>query len=156
MKSLHYKSYRKLIFKLARKWHSNLNIDMEDAVSLGNLAYVLALKTHQYNKGAFSTHLQNKIEGRYKNYYNEQKKKRVNTEEILDKIPYNNYIMELINSLSADALLVVKLVLNSPAELLDIISKKMDKKIIAKFLKINYGWNYNKINLVFAEIKEVL
>jgi len=67
---------------------------------------------------------------------------------------------EGLRNLSSEARQVVKLILNTPSDIADLIvtpvKKELSSKTVAVFLTEYYGWSQQKIQKVFKEIRMML
>jgi len=156
MKVINYKDYEKLIFQLAGKWHKRLNIELSDAIGQANISYCYALKTFDETKGLFSTHLYEKIIGRYRDFYTKEKNKiHTITTNCENTYIANNDLSELFDKISPDASFVLKLVIDNPENLISSTTKRLNKQAVTKYLK-SQNWSLSKIKLIFREIKKYL
>ena len=162
----HYLSYQNLIFKCAwQRVRKNPNLDFQDCVSEGNLAYAEALQTWDPEKGCFSTHLFWQLRHRL-GYQNQQKIDDDNFLTDLDQAmelagtddPSESCSFAIgLSSLSDEATEVVKLILGSSGELCDftMATVKVIRGNIHKYMR-SLAWPPRKITRTMTEIKMML
>ena len=163
----HYEAHRNLIHRAAwSRVKLNPNLDFQDLVSCGNLAYAECLQSHDPAKGKFSTHLVWRLRHRL-GQANDSKIEWDNNTAELDEAyeladPVCNplesgSLREGLEGLGAEAMEVVNLILGSAGEFCDftVSSVKVTKTAIQQTLRA-WGWKWAKINSVMDEIRSML
>lgn len=160
--------YERLIKKISFEFSKKSGLCYEDIESQSYLIFCEA--TYDFDpskKCKFSTWLYIKLQQGLIRYIIKEKKhlKFVNDltkEQLKDtkKQIYHNFeqrFMESFHSLSDEAKLIVKVILNAPTELVEsFVTKGKTKKAILNWITLQYGWNTKKINYTFNEIKSSL
>ncbi len=156
---------RKMLDKMAWFYCDHKKRDFEDYQAVANLAYVKAYRTFDLTKGALlSTWVWHKTRGELQRYRSKMAKQYANEKQISTKrepIRKPRHLYDRVRSeLSEDALLVLRLIAESPGELVKVFrsAKRNPKRTqveIRKRLRKN-GWPTAKMVDVFNEIKEVL
>jgi hypothetical protein len=170
----HYKRYQNMIRKYAwNKVRHNSNLEFDEMVAVGNLAYSEALQTWDESKGTFSTHLHWALRHRL-GFTAGQKVddiffcRSINdvdadgiglTDLIPDPEDYEqscNFHLA-VGNLSSEAREVVDLIFNSAGELCDFTTKvvKITLGNIRKNLR-GKKWPANKVDKALAEVKGIL
>ena len=173
-----YKDYLDLIRREAwKRVRYNPQLDFEELVSMGSLAFTKAIETWDSAKGKFSTHLvwqcrdfMNRIQG-CRNYCEELIS--LDDQEALKSDDQNSRGLQLpdpspgpyeetkfrsgVAGLSQEAMEVVWLVLNIPWELVDWTIRwvRPSQGSVRQYLR-SLGWNHARIDRAFAEIKMML
>lgn len=160
-----YKDYQKLIKKISWSWHKATGIEFETLEAEANVAFAECLHIHNPKKGKFSTLLWHAIESRFKNLLKHSHQNRydgieVELEEMALSTPCKQericIFANLINGLSKEAKEITSIVLEAPADLLQMIPKpKLSKHQLTKYLRLK-GWKIPAIAKAFAEIKTKL
>ncbi len=162
----HYLQYQNLIRKVA--WHrasNNPNLEFDELMAEGNLAYCEALSTWDPARGRFSTHLWWQLRHRL-GAINSKKIDDDNHTLALDhawEIPGPNNPLEScsfragLESLGSEAKEVIDLILGLSGELCDFTmsSVKVTQTNLRKYLR-SLKWPGGKINKAMREIKETL
>ena len=156
---INYNNYKKTIYGLARIYHHKTGIEIDELVSAGNEEFINCQKTFDPSKACFNTYLNWKLKG----LFISMPKKRGNF-SIIDNISksikhdkicsFANLIIELPN----DAKEVIKIVFETPAELMDMLPKKqprgINKTLLIKYLR-KHNWTFPKIWKAFDDIKSI-
>ena len=159
-----YEDYQKLIYNLANRYFSITGIERDELISIGNLEFVLCLETHNPEKAKFSTYLTWKIKGRFleeRRKYNCRNNPMVRDHELSIKGLQEEslFFNDILKELSSDAKEIVKIVFNTPTELIEMLPTKqprgVNKHQIQKHLRRN-GWNFSQIWNAFGEITKAL
>jgi hypothetical protein len=162
----HYLKHQKLIYERAwRRIAQNPNLDFQELLSEGNLAYCEALQTHDPAKGRFSTHLVWRLRHRL-GKANARAIDLDNHTMPLDEameIPDPSCSLESssfqagVEGLGAEAREVINLILGSAGEFANFTcsSVKATRGHIRDYLR-NLKWPGRKIDTVFNEIKGML
>jgi len=165
---VNYNDYVDLIRNEAwRRLKKNPDLDYDDLVGQGNLAFCLASKTWNPTKSAFSTHLWWTIRDQMGKIEKKQNPSILH-ENIDDYENLPNETMpspdrtfsfrNAINSLSKDAREIIKLILLTPEELCDFTLPHVTVTITntKKYLRNNNNWRWETINTAINEIKLML
>lgn len=163
-----YNDYKKLIFKLAHNYSSTTGIEYDELVSAANEEFVKCLKTYDSEKAKFQTYLTWKVRGLFlemSRKRNVQNNRQCSLEEanlINQSLPEPEDILffkEILEELSSDAKEVIKIVFETPWELIQMLPPKQPRGInkhqIKKYLR-NQGWPFPKILISFQELTESL
>ncbi len=129
-------------------WHKKTGTDIQDLIAAGNLAFAIAIKKYNPNKGAFSTLLWYKLNNHIGDYAKWQGARRSAGKSPINAKIYAEYctvntptpensfrFKTLIESLSEEAKEIIKIIFNCPDELLDLVKKKEKVKITKKAIK---------------------
>lgn len=160
-----YNDYEKLIKKISWSWHKTTGIEFETLESEANIAFAECQHNYNPKKGKFSTLLWHAIESRFKNLLKRNHQNRydgieVELEDMALSTPCNQerncIFANLINSLSKEAKEITSIVLEAPADLLQMIPKpRLSKHQLTKYLRLK-GWKIPTIMRAFAEIRQNL
>lgn len=157
-----YEDYQRLICKLANTYSKITGIEAEELISIGNLEFVLCLESYDPQKAKFSTYLTWKLKGRFL----EEGRKHRSRKQFVDYEPTASGLQEeilffkdILRELSSDAREVVKIVFNTPVELIDMLPKKQPRGINKHQLQRHLhrqGWSFPRIWKTFEEIARSL
>jgi DNA-directed RNA polymerase specialized sigma subunit len=180
-----YPKFEKCIQKLVWKYVKNSRFGFDELLSEAGLAFMKAVDTYDSNKASFHTHLYWTVNGRLRNYCN-------GTNQIEDKMtlsydarcnegiknsdfnaitkstwdnndPEQAYTFKnLVENLSKEAREVVNTLLNTPAEMIELV-KEMSasrqghmhvyKSNVTRYFK-NQGWKRKNILKAYSEIRQ--
>lgn len=164
-----YKDYKGLIFHLAGRYHPNIHgMSLDELISEGNLEFVRCQPDFDPAKNTkFSSYLYIRLRGAYKNAQRKRgnEKRRIAYEllaipiEIETRTPESRCLFkEAIKGLSSDAKEIIKIVFETPMDLVGMLPKKqprgLNKSQIGKYMR-SQGWGFPRISKAFAEIKEI-
>lgn len=161
---LYYTDYQNLIFKLAHRFRQTTGIEFNKLVSSANLEFVKCQKTYNPMKSKFSTYLYIKIRGLFLEMARKKNNNPIITNTNCEKINNNTpeeylFFKEILKELSTDAKEVVKIVFDTPTDLINMLPKKqprgVNKHQIQKHLR-QRGWKFLRIWKTFREITENL
>ena len=158
-----------LIYKIVWRFKNRYGGEFEQLLAQANLLFVLAYDSHNKNKAGFSTWIHHcLITGLldFKKLINQENKYtrilQFSTINHLQESSYQqSYFFELLDELGEDSKQIIKLILNPPAELMEIIFEK-DKynprtfKAELGFYLFSLGWTGRRIKESFNEIREVI
>jgi len=148
------------------------DMDYDDLLSVAHEIFVDARTKYQPNRGAkFSSYLYMRLNSRFNQLRSKRerrwKKVKVMPDQFIEMYCSTKYQPErqmafgqMIASLSAEAMQVVNIVLNTPTELIELargVANKKDichinKTLLNKYLR-GRGWKVSAIDRVFAEIR---
>jgi len=161
---IRYEDYQKLICKLAHKYSLLTGIEFDELLSAGNEKFVTCQKTYDSNKAKFSTYLTWELRGLFREMQRKQNYQQSNIkhEVELSSKPMQEelvFFKSILKELSSDAKEVVKIVFNTPTEMLKMMPAKQPRGInkhqIQKHLK-RKGWTISRIWKSFEEITKAL
>jgi RNA polymerase sigma factor (sigma-70 family) len=161
---INYEDYKRLIFKLAHTYSSLTGIEFDELVSAGNEKFVTCQKTYDPKKAKFSTYLTWELRGLFREMQRKQKRLQMNTVHDLEltNSPMQEelvFFVDILKGLSSDAKEVVKIVFDTPTDLIEMLPKKQPRGIskhqIQKHLR-HRGWSFSRIWKSFGEITESL
>jgi len=172
-----YEDHQKLIHCLAYRFHHTTGIEANELISCGNLEFMECQKNYNPAKGTkFSTYLYTKLQG----LFLEMGRKKETAPKIIsiendywgkplsETSPFMNEITpednclfkEIVLGLPEDAKEVVKIVFNTPIDLMKMLPKKQPRGInktqTQKYLRQQYGWSFSRIQKAFTAIKKGL
>jgi len=184
MTSEDYKTYEKIIY--SRAWYfqsQNPSVDVEELISEGNLSYAMAQEKFNHEAGVkFSTYLQTCVDTNILFYLTRGRSRAsaslyrssgrsnwaacvpISDYEVEDR----SFLTDLCTDLSDGAKKMVKLVIDTPQELIDFAkgATKLDSNVIKDFAEKNIpecmgifkknGQRYKKVDQVFGEIQAFL
>ena len=163
-----YKDYEKLIKKISWSWHKTTGIEFETLESEANVAFAECQNNYNPKRSKFSTLLWHAIESRFKNLLKRNHLNRydgieVELEEMALSTSSNQSNQErncifanLINNLSKEAKEITSIVLEAPADLIEMLPKpRLSKHQLTKYLRLK-GWKIPAILKGYAEIKQNL
>ncbi len=157
-----YKKYKGIICHLAWKWHLKTGMEYEELLAEGNLVFVQACQTHKYN--AFTTYLYTMLQWHYGNMV-QTKMKTINYDFALDGSEEGNperqtIIHDRIDHLPEDAKDMVQAVLETPAELADMMIKhgktKMTQKVLHQYFREVKGWTIYRIWSTLSVVQKLM
>jgi hypothetical protein len=139
---------KKLIAKLAWTYSQKSSIEFNEMLSEANLAYLEALQSYDPSKAKISTHVWNHVSGRLKDYIKaEYKHKETRMDDVETDIA-ESYSENIFESFTTEAMEVVRIIIDSPWDLL-CLDKKQAQKTIKEKLK-SKGWDKNQIVSAFS------
>lgn len=161
---INYEDYKRLIFKLAGTYSQITGIEFEELVSAGNEKFVTCQKTYDPSRAKFSTYLTWELRGLFREM--QRKQNRYVASNVTDLELSNSPIQEelvffidILKKLSSDAKEVVKIVFDTPMDLIEMLPKKqprgMNRHQIQKHLR-RKGWSFSRIWKSFEEITKNL
>lgn len=160
-----YQNYVRLIHKISWSWHKTTGIDFETLTAEANIAFAECQHDNNPKRGKFSTLLWHAIESRFKNLLKRNHQNRydgieVELEEMALSTPCKQerrcILADIINNLSKEGKEIVSVVLETPADLLQMIPKpRLSKHQLTKYLRLK-GWKIPAITKAFAEIRQNL
>ena len=127
-----YEDYQSLIFKLANNHSYKSGLEVEDLISAGNEEFLKTQKLYNPNhpkQAKFSTYLAIRIIGLFR----EMSRKRnnepimieISNESTYDSAERQLFFKEILEELSSDAKEVIKIVLDTPMDLLNMITNRL-------------------------------
>lgn len=163
-----YENYSNLIHHLAHRYHHITGIETDELVSAANEEFMRCQPDYDpaFNT-KFSSYLYIRIQGLFKNM--ERKKnneaKRLygfGLPETTDAVTPERRCLfkEIVQGLSSDAREVVKIVFETPLDLINMIGsldqpRGVTKRQIEKYMK-REGWTFYRIRKIFGEIEKSL
>lgn len=159
-----YGKYVRLIKRICWSWHRTTGIEFDTLNSEANIVYVECLKSYNPERGKFSTFLWHAIQSKFKNLVVLSQRNRYDGVEVeLEEVANSGgqyqrtAFNEIIENLSKEAKEIVSVVLNAPADLLEMIpTPRASKHQLEKYLIKNKQWKSLTISYLFAEIKDAL
>ena len=169
---MQYNDVANLVYGRVRHWSTVFDMDYDDLLSMAHEVFVDACSKYEDNRGAkFSTYLYMRLNSRFNQLRIKQetrnRKGRAMPDQYIDLYGSTRYqperqirFKQMLASLSAEAVQVVSIVLNTPAELIElargVASRKdichINKTLLSKYLR-GRGWKVSAIDRVFAEIR---
>jgi RNA polymerase sigma factor (sigma-70 family) len=142
----------KLLRKIAKSFSLSTGMDYEDFYQEAYIAYLEAMKTHNPERGAVTTHIWWCVTNHLKNYLKEQEKEKVYSIDDIqcDKPSPASFSLDV---LSGEAQEIAKVILESPVDF-DLLDRYEVKKKI-KAVLLNQGWSMKKIFSGFRELQSV-
>ncbi len=159
-----YENYKRLIFKLAGTYSQITGIEFDELVSAGNEKFVTCQKTYDPSKAKFSTYLTWELRGLFREMQRKQNRYQANIVQDLElsNSPVQEelvFFMDILEGLSSDAKDIIKIVFDTPMDLVEMLPKKQPRGIskhqIQKHLR-QQGWPFSRIWKSFKEITESL
>ena len=156
-----YEKYKKMIGKIAWRYHLIYGQPMDELISEGNLIYAKAVKKHDSSISCFSTFLWACLEKELFTFCRNQKTHSVNDCFYSARIPQPEKEVEFKNTvetMSEEAKYIASIILSGPGELLGIDpdTRMWDiRKEIKKHLR-EIGWKWKDIKSSFQEIRNIL
>ena len=180
-----YPEYQKCIQKLTWKWVKRSRFGFDELLSEANIGFMKAVDSFDDDKACFHTHLYITVNGRLRNYINqpeslEVQHKRIHNDSVesCNEVQHNEYFehqqisnqanpeqnctfLNLLENLSTEAKEMVDVVLNTPAEMIELVramtSNRQGKMHVYKSNVRAYfkakGWKEALILFCFNEIK---
>ena len=164
-----YQDYQKLIYARAWNWSLKSYWDFDDLLAEGNLVFCLARNSFNPEKSCFSTWLWKNLEIHYGNLI---RKKKIETVDFdINRIPNPDgnsertvAIAKLIFQMTDDAKLLVKIVLDTPNDLIWFIRKtRIDKQSatvsrfgLLYFMNRQRDWTFQRGIDAIKEIQKML
>ena len=155
--------YQDLIYKLAHRFEKTSGLEFEDLVGWGNLKFVECQRNYDPMLSSFGTYLYIQVTGiftamsqkelRYQSYKSES------TEPVISNSnPEQETIFrDLLGRLSKDAKKVVKIIFETPIEIVDLFPKeKVNSQFRIHIYLRQQGWEWLRIMNAFEEIQESL
>ena len=169
---MQYNDIAALVCERVQYWSTATGMDDGDLLSEAHEIFVDACSKYVDNRDAkFSTYLYMRLNSRFDQLRIKQetkkRKRRVDTTQWIDLYWTTRYqperqtrFKQMLASLSAEAMQVVSIVLNTPTELIEmargVASRKdichVNKSLLSKYLQ-RRGWKVSAIDRVFAEIR---
>ena len=159
-----YTDYQKLIYGLAHRFKRTTGIGFNTLVSHANEEFINCQKNYDPIRAKFSTYLHIKIRGLFLEMARKKNNEPAMTNTNIEKTNKNTpeeylFFKEILKELSFDAKEVVKIVFDTPVDLIKMLPAKQPRGInkhqIQKHLR-RQGWTFTRIWKVFQEIKESL
>lgn len=158
-----YEDVRRLLYSICHKFCSKHGGDFYECMSEANLCYIDVYRTYDHTRGSFSTLLYTSVWRRLVNYSISRSKqqKELSVDVYSTPIPDRHHssfsVESFLEYVSPDAALVVKLVVETPSEIMEIITAKGGEarnyhSTIRHHLS-SIGWGPTRIRLVFDEIR---
>lgn len=162
-----YEDYKNMILQMAWKFSRQSNIHADELSSQGNLIFVEAVHAWDGTRGAFSTYLIHCLNTRLQNYVRDNSKWV--HDEVADYMcerPSNDHVLtvrklmfeQARTSLSPKAQYIIDLLLNDPAQTLNVKSEASAKAVrgaLVNHLR-STGTPWSSIWGAFAEVKTML
>jgi hypothetical protein len=154
-----YKDFQAMVHQAVWKKVKGCGADLEETLSAGHMAFVEARDTWDPGKGAFSTHLWNKLRKHLKRVPKAHRPSALFLEDVLDQPSEKGggFFAAQMSGLSKEAKFVVDLVFTAGEELVDMTAARVrtSRTSIRQYLMAD-GWSVRAINRVFKEIREAL
>lgn len=155
-----FESIEKLIYGMARSFNRAYGADFDDLLSEAQQVYLAARESYN-GESKFSTWLQCKLQYAFMDYVRNRKTHTsVHYLELSMKEEPTFNLEEFASKLSEDAKLVLKLSLDSPPELVDLMNRLRSdlptKTILMRFLSVHFRWFKTRAFAAFNEISEAL
>jgi hypothetical protein len=160
----HYVKYKNLIHMMAHRHANGSGLDHDDLMSVGHIAYMRALKTHNPEKGKFSTHLTHKLNGYMKTAIREARHWKNNTAdlEVAGQVPDHGAAQEgafrdAMMGLGREARQVVGMIFNAPLEFCDLTKDEVKVTVggIKSWLRAE-GCDLRRTRKIVGEIRQML
>jgi hypothetical protein len=163
---INYKDYENTIKMVALKYHKLSGVDYYELISAGNEKFLKYQEKWNPSKSCFKTFLIMKLNS----YYKCEMRKRKNFifyQDPLNIYPNNNgsfdtenkcIFVDSLNKLSNDIKYIIKVIFDSPPDLIDMIPKKQPRGITQAVLRqylYKNGWKYLDINDAFKTLKTI-
>lgn len=165
-----YEDYQKMIANQAWKWASKSGQDFEELIAEGNLIFMTSQENFDPQKSRFSTYLYKSLNQHFGNliesFASQKRDSRMIADQDIglvasDSVDPESYAIfrDILSSLSNDSKLIINSVLETPAELVAMMSRgkktKMTKKVLTAYFK-KQGWGISRIWNAFSEIKQTI
>lgn len=167
-----YEEVRLFLYQQAHWASRTYGLTFEDALADVHLGFQMAYHAYTADKGAFITYVGHKVYWTLKNIQRQESgrramlRRRALSEDMAARpVPEKFRLDEFASDLSEDAEEVLKVVLQSPMELLQIVRQKspdgqptrknMFRAAVREFL-MGLGWSSARVTESFKEIKEAL
>ena len=161
-----YEDYQRMIYSKAWQWvRRNPNLEFDELVGWGNLAYAEAVKSWDPDKGKFSTHLWWQLRHRLGCLnsevieYDNATTDLDESFQVADPSSSDDSISfwSAIHGLSREAEEVINLILGTSGELCDFTMRsiKVTQGNLRKYLR-SLSWPARKIDTAITEVKEML
>ena len=162
-----YEDVKRLIYQICRGYvHTGL--EFEELVSEANEAFVKAYKKYNFKRGEFTTLIHHAVNNHLKSLMKKRSRARKKSVKLLTnqkgmerhtkKITFT--LHKFMDSLSEDSKFIVKLILDTPNDIKEIGNKlSFDKGKWTRFLKnhiSNLGWDQDKVDAIFEEVRAAL
>lgn len=166
-KTVLYESVEPMLRRLAWTYHSRQKDDLEECQAIANLGFARAAANYDPLRGAFTTWCYCQAEGLLKSYRTGEAERYAGEKQVedvrLDRNPSRSHCSPVDaawSDLSDDARLVIRAVLDSPAELFGLAfpgrkSPGILRRKLWQHLR-NLGWSLGRAATTFDEIGEVL
>lgn len=146
-------SIEPLLYGLAWRFHTAKGTDLEDLISEGLYAYVLASKQYDAARGtAFSTYLWHKARGRMRDLaYG----KRVDTQQLTEEPPTKeNRFDQVLRDLSEDGQEICRILFmeSIPRNRRGALNKRKIKEYVQNYCEQIHQWNTMRIQQAFQEV----
>lgn len=159
-----YAAVERMIQKLVWQQSKRCRIDYDELLAEANLGYVEACQSYKPNKGRFPAWAYWCIRGRLQNVNRTKSDRTFAKHETLldDRDNVDRFsLRSLLFEISEDAATAVRLALECPLDILQMMREKdsegvtIKRNALRRFLA-DLGWSAKKIANVFAEVKEAL
>jgi RNA polymerase sigma factor (sigma-70 family) len=169
MDKINYEDYQKTIKKMAYKFLYT-GIEIEELISAGNEEFCKIQKTFDSSKSCFNTYLYIRLRGLFLDMKRKHifKKRKEGDSELSYGILYNQkqinnpermcIFADIIRELPNDAKEIIKIIFNTPIELIEMIPKKQPRGISKDVLKhylYKRGWGWSRVFAAFDQIKAI-
>lgn len=164
MNTLHYLKYSKILKNICKKWTRSSGISFDELMGEANLVYTVCMKNYDPLKGAFHAYLHSSVWRQIKKYTSKSKPIEVPEEmnHRFQRVSYtspedNAVFQNVLETLSADATLIVDAIFNAEDELLDMFKQvgRMTRGVLRTYFRKN-KWSHYRIDNAFHEIKGIL
>ena len=158
-----YKDVKQLIFRVVDRFHTRYGGELQEYLSIGNLAFVEAFHTFDSTKSIFTTWVYNKVYNALGDHYRKELRRQrgdTRTEVKSSKTYEMDTLFELTADLDNDARSILQLIFETPQDLYHLIcddggDNKKVKHIIAGYLKSN-GWTRQRVAKSYNQITQVI
>ena len=157
-----------MLYLVSHKMSATFYAPFEDVLSQAHLIFMEAYMTYDPTKGAkFTTWLQWRLVGRLINWLKKEYVEALHVEineEVAGAMPEaDRFALEdMMQGMSAEARMIVRLVCNTPKELAGIIEltkadgKRDIRRTIGEYLADRFGWTVEEVASGFTEIRVAL
>lgn len=160
-----YADVQKMLFQIC--WKDVKCCDFEERLSAAHLAYSRAYNKYDPSKGAFTTYVHwavtNELRSQCQACRRNARKHAYDTEAVEAAAvsregneSFSAAVLRIVSELSDDARVVASLVLDAPAEVVQLWAKSSDPKATLRIVLASRGWSMSRATEAFSELGEAL
>lgn len=162
-----YEETKMLIFQVSHRMSTRYFLPFEEVLGQAHLIFVKSFYSYDTTFGTkFTSWLQSKLQWGLTTWLQEEYRSRIHTEIKEEDFGICSvdqfYLRDMLSGMSGEARMIVKLVCDSPMELVAIMEltrvegRRQIRRTLREYIQDRFQWAAKEVNIGFAEIRSVL